>query len=212
VERWTVLWRYSGVSDATRLISDYLLTVTDSGRDGQSLVCAKLPHEAAKARASAMKSSDTLLIKPGMEVSLEMQFVGTPQDQQAVEQALMKRLTDNGMKVVPQSPLKLVAQIKPGKAIPLVSRTIGARSETQHTAMSQVMELSYVLNGQPIWTHKGESSPPRILHREMGQTVDEALAKQMRLDPKALGSIYVPSHITKTQNDAQNWTSPLPGL
>lgn len=211
VERRIVLWRYSGVGDASQLLGDTLWTVMDSGRDNQTLIGARVPHEAAKSRAKSIKPSDILLIQPGMEVAIEMQFVGTPQDQEAVQQALEKRLTDNGMKVVLQSPLKLVAQIKPGKAAQIAYRPFGSRTASQHTAMSQVMELSYVRDGQPLWTHKGESSPPRMLHMQRGQTIDQALSEHMRVDPKALGSVYIPSHITKAQNDPQNWTSPLPG-
>ncbi|HEY2839998.1 MAG TPA: SHD1 domain-containing protein [Pirellulales bacterium] len=211
VERRIVLWKYQGVSDTTKLIRESLWTVSDNGRDGQTLIGARLPHEAARSRANSIKPNDILVIKPGMDVSLEMQFVGTPQDQETVHQALLKRLTDNGMKVVPQSNLKLVAQIKPGKAMTIAYRTFGSRNESQYSAMSQVMELSYVLNGQPVWTHKGETSPPHILHTKKGQTIDQALADHMRVDPKGLGSIYVPSHITRPLGDEGSRTSPLPG-
>jgi hypothetical protein len=207
VERRIVLWKYTGVSEAMRFVGDCLWTVGD----GQSLIGVRLPHEAARARAASLKSDDLLVIKPGMEVSLEMQFVGTPEDQQIVQQSLVKRLTDNGMDVVPNSNVRLIAQIKPGKAIPIAYRSFGSRAETQHTAMSQVMELSYVVDGQPVWVHTSESHPPHSLHLKKGQTVDQALSEYMRVDPKNLSGVFVPSHIPKPQKDMQSWTSPLPG-
>ena len=89
-----------------------------------ALTSGTVPSPAVRKEWSTAPKESMLAIQPGMEISVELQ-TSDPQTAE-VREHIVKSLTERGLKVVPQSDVKLVGTIAPGKVQDVTYRTFGA--------------------------------------------------------------------------------------
>ncbi len=159
-----------------------------------ALATVKVPSDSAREKAAKLKAEDLLVVRPGMEVSIEVQ--GVP-DRQMVIDLITNNLVKAGLKVVAQeSRLKLQAAIRQGERVEIEYRGFGSFQSSRHSVVSQVMTLTFLLDGKPVWQSGGGAMrPPGVLLLQQGETVDQALAREMRQDPAWFGGMWIPSWV-----------------
>ena len=109
LDRRIELWKYSASESGA--VYNGQLWMADTNSNGGTFVHLKLPHEAAIAKSQELDPEKLLLIKPGMEVAINVEGTMKDEDRAAIKAALKETLQDNGMKVVDRCSLVLQANV-----------------------------------------------------------------------------------------------------
>lgn len=197
LSRRIVLCQYSGGSEAGATLGGrYLFVVKDTSHNS-GLVHSPLPHAAAKKVAAGLNAEALLAIKPGAEVSVRIAVALTPQEQQQIYDALVKRLTENGLKVVQNSGLILHATTEQGKTDTVEYRTFGRGFGTESaTVTQQIQKLTFTENGKTLWQVSQVKGAPIFLHTG-GKDLNAALAEQTKPDVMFYTNTMLPRHLAR---------------
>lgn len=212
VNRRIRLWRYTDIDAPVFNLGSTVWSVTRGEPNGAPVVWgAKLPHGTAQRVANDLDPDTLLVIRPGCKVSLKLSFPGSAAEKERVKQALTERLVKAGMEVVPQSNIVLTAEIKPGEPQKVEYREFGSLKTSEHTIRVQRLELAYVVDGKSVWAFVNEGWTPHVLEMKRGETVDQALARETKQDPRAFESVFVPSYVASAPEEGGYGSSPWPG-
>ena len=157
VDRRIPVWKYGVRGHEVSAVSDGLAWVVEAGtskKNGGLLAATALPDKAVLDAAASIKPEDLLVLHPGMDVAIDLQLSNAPEEIDSTRKALEKRLQKNGLKVVPQSKVKLVASLQPGKTHTVRYHSFGSgagNKELERQVTSQVLTVSFQLDGQTIW-------------------------------------------------------------
>ena len=166
------------------------------GPNDKVLASGEAVPKAALEAARHLNPDEMFAIKPGVEVAVELPGAGTA-DGDNIRAAVLHKLQETQIKVVPQSNIRLVGSIQQGKTIQIQYRSFGNTKPLPFSATEQVLTLSWLVDNQPIWKHESHTSPPHILHLAQGQTVDQALQKAMQIDVKTFGGLWLPVYVAR---------------
>jgi hypothetical protein len=210
------IWRYTKLNDAWQFYGGRAWFVAEGlGRENKVLTSAVVPPKAAVEAVAKYKPEDLLVIRPGMEVEVDLQG-GSSDDLNTAREAVLKRLNENDMRVVPQSKLRLVGRIEPGetKMVKYVfqkptpfgaprpffgpSGGVPAGSQVSEQAVTeQVLSLSFEIDGKSVWKYEQRTTPPFSVTIPEGKTIEQVLAERMQQDAKSFGQIWVPSYVAE---------------
>ncbi len=152
--------------------------------------------------AGGKSAEELLVIRPGMEVAVELP-AGTKSDGSDPRSEVIARLEKNGMKVVPQSDVRLVGTLAPGKTQTIQYTSWNRRSQaSSHSFTEQVLTLSYIVDGETVWKHERRTFAPSIIHLKERETIGQALSRARRMDVSAFGGVWIPAHIARLPVDA----------
>ena len=161
VERRIVAWQYKKMGAAWQIRDGHVWFVAPGLSPGDHvLIATKVPHEPAIKSLANVGDDELLVIHPGMDVELQLQVGGTPESEKA-RQAVLDKLKQNGFNVVPQSSVKLVGSIQPGKSQPVVYRTRGRGLTTglsPQTVTDQVLSLSFQVGHETVWKFESHTA------------------------------------------------------
>jgi hypothetical protein len=209
------IWRYTLLSDAWEFYGDKAWYVNEGlGRDNKVLASAKVPPKEAIDAVAKFKPEDLLLIKPGLEVEVDLQG-GVAEDLEKARDAVHKRLEENDMRVVPQSKVKLVGRIQAGEThtvnyvvrerpaigsgfprgpfapiFPTDNQQISTQSVTE-----QILSLSFEIDGKPVWKYEQRTRPPWHVSVPPDKTIEQAISEHMEQNASSFGQIWVPSYV-----------------
>ena len=202
LERRIVLCQYTGGSEFGAVFGGRQLLVAKGADHSSTLVHAALPHANAKRLASTLNADALLAIKPGAEVSVRIAAAITPQEQQQVYDALVKKLTENGLKVVQNAALILHATTEQGKTETVEYRTFGRGFGTESaTVTQQIQKLTFTENGKPLWQASQVKGAPFFLHTR-GQDLNAAIAEQTKPDVLFYTNTMIPRHLARPGPEA----------
>jgi WD40 repeat protein len=202
LSRRIVLCQYSGGSESGATLGGRYLFVVKDASHNSGLVHTPLPHAAAKKLAASLNADELLAIKPGAQVSLRIAVALPQQEQQQIHDALVKRLTDNGLKVVPNSGLILHATTEQGETKTVEYRTIGRGFGTESaTVTQQIQKLTFTENGKTLWQVAQVKGAPIFLHTG-GKDLNAAIAEQTRPDVMFYTNTMLPRHLARPGPEA----------
>ncbi|QEG34381.1 SHD1 domain-containing protein [Bythopirellula goksoeyrii] len=148
----------------------------------QALVPFELPPPEALEAVKDLSDEDLLVVKPGDSISIDVQI---PEDNllaQDVQQSLEEALADANMKLVDDSPLKLVARTKTGE-----TQKIRYRGFHDHfgkgeliDVVNRIYEMELLLNGAVIWKRESVHSAPYHLQLQEGESTRTAIDRVMK--------------------------------
>lgn len=196
LSRRIILWTYTGGSELGGTVAGrYLYVAKNNNQAG--LVHTPLPHGEAKKVAAGLNADSLLAIKPGMEVSVRIAVAMTQQEQQQIYDALVKKLTENGLKVVQNANLVLHATTEQGKTETVEYRTIGRGFGTESaTVTQQIQKLTFTEGGNVLWQVSQVKGAPHFLH-----TGDKDLATAVADHTKPDVAFYtvqtMPKHLAR---------------
>ena len=186
-----------------------LQPVSPSGRfAGQAVITAGFDPEAI------------LAVKPGLSVSLEMSVEAPAEMQQALRQALVGRLTANGLQVADSQPLKLVARTSLGESYDVTYQLQLAAGNKTIRVTDRNSELAFALNGQTVWQAITKAGPPYFVRLKAGETIEQVVASNTKPNLDFFRDAKLPTHIVRPTGKpaygrsmltAQGGTRPAPG-
>lgn len=200
-----VVWTYNGLGagrngPAAAGLSGRLYYLAGSVGQEKSAVVASvaLPEPAVQAVLAAVGDMK-MVLKPGMSVSLEVSIDGSIQ--QTVVDALTAKLTANGINIADNQPIRLTVKSEPGETREMSYRRMGpgAFGETDKRSIQQTKNtIAFVSkDDQVFWRRVGVTSPPFFLNMKAGQSIDDALAEQMKPSPGFFTNVRLPRFLPR---------------
>jgi WD40 repeat protein len=217
VERRVPIWQYNNAHQA-HTVRDGKVWFLDTGlsHEARVLVGTTLPNQAAQNAVANLKPDDLLVLHPGMEVTVDCQISGDANDVAAAKAALEERLKKNGMKVVPESKVHLVATVQPGKNVRIRYHSWGTPPSAgqEYEVATQVLSLSFDIDGQSVWKYEASTMAPSFLQLQKNENIDQALQRVMKQQedyfPKRCTTIWIPAYMARLpgEGDANNNSAP----
>ena len=110
---------------------------------------------------------------------------------------------------MPNANLKLVGTIGPGKTRTLRYKTIGRGQPVDRTVTGTVVQLSLVLDNEPVWMDQRTFDPPTVLQLRQGEAIDQALQRTANRGPMTFAGIWIPAYVAiPPLKNAQKATNP----
>jgi hypothetical protein len=170
-----------------------------------ALTSFTMPHLAAKQRGVELAKRGTLVLQPGMRVSIETDIAGGPADiRDRAVRRVTQQLTALGFAISPQpQPLKVVIRTKPGESKQQKFQGFGAGGGGLQTQTATINTLShsvtFELNGQVVAGTGSAFNGIAIANVKPGETIQSIVDRQredsykwydtVTLEPKAVKSI-----------------------
>lgn len=204
LERRIVLWQYQ--HDAGRgfargygeMGGAFWFALTSSDRKERGLFKAVLPHDEALKMAGSLNAESLLVVKPGAQVSLNVNVQGAPADQQTVSQALSEQLRRLGMSVGNSSRLVLQATTETGKTEQVSYRSFGRLTGNETVSVTQqISRLKFVEDGKLIWEAVMVGGAPGFLQMKEGQSIQDALAPYQKPNLKFFADVKMPEYVAR---------------
>jgi hypothetical protein len=146
---------------------------------GGNLMLTSLVYPDSKALLADKKLPDgQFIVQPGSHVSLEVNGIDKPEDRQKIITRLTQRLTDAGLVVEDNQPIKLVAESKLVDQHQVTYQTHGLNRQTENVTIGNtVQSISFVMDGKPIWSVDSvtRGMAPMFVFRDKGQSIADAV-------------------------------------
>jgi len=146
--------------------------------------------------AAGLEPESLLAVKPGVQVSIEINSPVGADEQKKVVDALTQRLESEGIEVAANQPIKLVASTSTGKSQEIAYRGFGFQ-ENKVTVTEQIAKIAYMVDGKTAWEAQMIATAPPVLFIEKGKTLEHALADYQKPPLKYFETVYVPSYVPK---------------
>lgn len=183
VSRRITIWEHTISSRLVKPAAGTQWTLAEMATNGSAtLVPFDLSTQEMKAAAIDLSDEELLAVKPGDEVSVDVQIRRDNMLATEVRDALLSALAKAGMQVVEESDLKLIATMSHGKTQEVTYQMWGLfRRESETISVTdRVYTLLLQLNGVPIWKRESVVSSPHHIRLKEGETIREAVARVMK--------------------------------
>jgi len=161
-----------------------------------------VPHGAVAAIEKKLSSNDDslLLVRPGSKVSLKLDAVeGVDRDVllRAMEAAVKKA----GWIIEPGAPIEVVAAIGRAQQQKMYFRPLGRRLAQPQTATitPYTANLKVVRGGETLWSTRTANMVPYSLRLEPGETVQQAVTRSEKPDPRFFEWHPIPPRILRPE-------------
>jgi WD40 repeat protein len=217
IERRVMVWRYRELGKAWQILGGRLWFVEHrekwSPRGGELLLTsAAMPGHAARAKLGNASADDLLVIRPGMSIAVEVQSNDKNADKQA-RQTLEQNLAQRGMKIVPQSEIRLVGTLKMAPATVVEYKSYDKKLSGSTAVSSYLLTLRYIVGNDTVWEHDFvNAAPPTVMVAE-GETLNQVLSRvqdSIRIDSRSFERVWVPTSVARLTVDTYG-DSVLPG-
>jgi hypothetical protein len=165
IPRRIVLWHYHPGSVGPVIGGKLSCAVAESNDDPANFAAdnpagakvnvffASVPHPEAAAVAQGLTDDKLLVVKPGIEAALNVQFPGTPDEIRKVTEKITAELKRNEIKIVPGAAITLEAVADQGKTESQSYRNMMREDAITITrpATGQVVRLMFVEKGHVLW-------------------------------------------------------------
>ena len=206
LEHHSFLWEYrpasGGGSNGTAYVIGRRLWFLAGGAGQRTLLPFSVPHEAVGKKVAGIRPQDTLILQPGMEVSLDVQVSGTPAEQTKIREAYEKNLRDNGFTLVDSAPVKVVARTERGEIEKLAYRDWGAspfhpdeKNTHRATFQGHISRVTLSINGKVAWEMTSVKRAPHHLTIRGGESVDQALRRHEKVNLAFFDGVVLPRYL-----------------
>ncbi len=207
-EHYATVWTYTSISPWNEY-GGRVWYIANAHRT-PALTSSTLPTPAVRKEWAKASSEDRLVIRPGTEVSIDLQTADQYTDE--VRRHITEMLTRQGLKIVPQSDVKLVGTIAPGQVRDVEYRTFGRgfRDTTKVSVQGLVATLSYEVKGEKVWQFQTQTGAPHFVRPKEGQSIADAAQSSAQLDSRAFERAWIPVTVPRPAADASGTTSASP--
>jgi hypothetical protein len=163
-----------------------------------------IPAKQIRDKWAKIPADAYLVIKPGLEVAVDLQT--TDPHAAAVRDAIVKSLTERGIKVVADSPIKLIGTIgaAPPEAVTYNSAGAFGSQNTSVTIQGNVATLMYQVNGEVVWTYMTKTGAPLFVQSKKGESIAQAAQAQVTLDSQVFQNAWIPVYVARGVKDPAN--------
>ncbi len=187
-----LLWDYAHTAEAFGAFGGYHWYVQKSDdRSKRGLFHVTLPHGGASQAAEKLDPETMMVIKPGTEIALNISAAMPDADRQKVFNGMTQRLTEMGMRVVPQAKITIDAFSQPGTPRQVSYRSIGGfgrnpfgGGDGTFTATPVTMTFGIREGDTVLWKTSVTRDVPFVLHTDNNKTMQQAADESVRPTPE----------------------------
>jgi hypothetical protein len=163
-----------------------------------------IPAKQLRDKWAKLPADAYLVIKPGLEVAVAIQT--TDPHTAAVRDAIVKSLTERGINVVADSPIKLIGTIgaAPPEAVTYNSAGAFGAQNTSVTIQGNMATLMYQVNGEVVWTYMTKTGAPLFVRSKKGESIAQAAQAQATLDSRVFQNAWIPVYVARGVKDPSN--------
>lgn len=201
VELRATVWEYE-TDDGTiaRGANGQFWFVSDS-----RLTPIQLPHKDLRERTAEFDPDDLLVLKPGAEVSIELESDFAPSEQREIIAALKDRLKDKGIVVSEVADIQLVAQVKKQEKESVEVRPFfdpigpfGQRSKTETiTYTPNLATIEIQRNGRKFWGKLRRFGPAGVIHSQENESTQQAANRICKPNPDFFKNVEFPEYFAQ---------------
>jgi hypothetical protein len=220
--RRTVVWWYRGAGTLAAHGGRVWTTVGAADFDkGKVLLSADLPHDAgrrAAAKLGAGVDPKSMLLRPGMSVSLDVSVDGPEEQRKGTADLLTAELRRNGITVAEGQPVKMVARVDNGPTFGRIYQAPGSFGPPGplaevgfQIAVPKVTRLAIEVDGTVAWEALTTVLPDYV--RQMpGTPGADVTAAANKFNASFLRSVPVPAYLPKPRDASSpvgnsSWTT-----
>jgi hypothetical protein len=170
------------------------------------LASAKLPHDAARKAADQVPVGHGLLVRPGDAVALSVAIEAPADQQQKIIAAMTQQLMQAGIKVDPNSPIKLNARTEQGKTstqtyeVTQFGRPFDRKQETV-SVTEKITRVYFEFDGKVAWENRTSTGgAPMMVTTRGDQTINDAVQAGSKFNLAFLESVRVPAYIPRASD------------
>ena len=195
VELRAAIWNYQ--------TSGGNLLNTQDGRfwfaGNSKLTPVKLPHKNFDAQTAGFDPDKLLVLKPGAEVTIELDLPFQPAQQKTIRDKLVQMLEANDVVVRDNAELKVVASVKKGKQQSMevsgFTDPLGMRGTEKITYTPNTMSLYLIKDDVKLWSKTRQYGPGGFITRTRGETTQQAATRMCQPNPNFFTTIKLPKYI-----------------
>ncbi len=184
VERRIPVAVLSGVFDSdVQLLDGVLWTLSGLGRGPATIKGKAALPKNFKDPAKGQTAEQLLLIRPGDEVAVDLPPSTSP-DGSDPHTAVIRQLEKNGMKIVPDSKIRLVGTLNMADTGP-------------------IMALSFTVDGETVWSHTARIGPPGRVQVKNGESVGQAISSEQNPNGNDPVRVWIPARVARVPAEVQ---------
>lgn len=191
------VWSYTGGKDVFNVGGRCFAVVDADSR--KLLASAKLPHDAARNAAAALKPDEAMLLQPGGKVSLDVNIAASPEETKAVIDGFTKQLEKNHITVDPAAPVRIVVRTEDGKTVQETWGTFGGapwdRQQETVNVTDKITKVTIEAAALIAWETHAVNRPIGVVHAKPGQTIGQAVGDANKFNTAFLRSVHLPQYV-----------------
>ena len=203
-KRGILLWHYHrfGIAATSQNVFGGRYWAAQRTQSGYALTSIPIPHAEALQAVAGLDGEGLLAVKPGLEVAVDVRIALPEVQQQAIRDSLVKRLKDNGLKVVEQANLVLHCATTTGPPQEVEYRRADRpyRPGEKVTVSNTTTSLWFSENGKTVWVASRTFSAPfqvQVANNDLRKAVTE----QMGPAEDFVLTTPLPSRVPRPGND-----------
>jgi hypothetical protein len=204
LDRRVACWEFTNVGN-TGAFSGGRLWFVDNKSAAPKLCSIALPNREATDAVAKFTPEQTLVLQPGMKVAVEITNRGGSGDTNATREALVKKLDDNGIAIVPESAVRLVGEIIPGQtqkiSVRMWTATGPSFDQQPHEFTPRTVLLRLITGGEVVWKRGFTHAPPAYIQLQENETVDQALQRLTDASIEELARYRLPKYLARIPGD-----------
>lgn len=204
-----LVWEYQGLGDNVIPRGETCWVSFTDFNDGISLVPLKLPHPKAKQRIAKGIKDVAPVVYSGMNISLQLDK-SVKDDRGKIKEALEKKLMDNGLKIVENASVTLVAKeseeepvkttyVTQNRMFPRPPLLFARGPQTVVETTPRKYQVSFMQKSEVLWEDSYTTKEPSdIVPEELGETSIEDKVKEYMKNQtflKWLETLHFPAKI-----------------
>lgn len=172
------------------------------------LISTALPTPQARQAAAKVDLARAFAVRRGAEVTVEVQLA-EPGAAAAVLKGLTETLTKNGLKVVDQSPIHVIAASRTGKTHEVSYTFFGRRDPEKISVVDEILSITFVVDGKEAWSATTTAGAPTMISLKQDETLEQVIARQRSNNWRFFTSTSLPKNIPAAREPAALGTSSL---
>jgi hypothetical protein len=167
-----------------------------AGEDGPLSLCSvKLPHEAAKSAAPAVKIDDLMVFRKGEEVTLDISTDAPGDVRDKIQQSLEKQVKAMGL-TPGGGNLKISATTTTGETRTQQYHVFGRGIESV-TLADKIHTLSVQLDGKEVWKTTSRAGASFMIAAKQGQSLQDAAQEQQNRSYTWFTTLKIPQDLVR---------------
>lgn len=200
VELRTAVWKYRPSGGSIISANDGRFWFVGKSK----MTPLSLPHKNFDDQTAQFDPDDLLVLKPGSEVSIQLDVPFAPSEQKAIRDKLVEMLQANEVAVRNDADLKLVLKITQGKQetaeMSSIMDPFGRRGTESIKYTPNIASVALTKDGVEFWGKGRRFGPGGIINMRSGESAQAAANRLCQPDAGFFKSIQMPKYISQFPN------------